>query len=258
MAQQNAPPRTYIVTGAAGGIGGATAARLLSAGANVLGLDISERRLGLLAERLQNLPGRLATLRCDLGDEAVARAAVAHCLGRFGALHGIANVAGGMVKMQGNSMDRPIGEMGLDYFRQTFALNVDTAFVLCKAAEPHLRAQGYGKIVNVASLAAFANRPEQGDVAYSAAKAAVIAMTQSLSLLLGRTGIRVNCIAPGLVLSDHASTTLGDGFAQRHIAITALGRLATMADEAEAIAFFLEPASDGISGEVIRVAAGAR
>jgi NAD(P)-dependent dehydrogenase (short-subunit alcohol dehydrogenase family) len=148
--------------------------------------------------------------------------------------------------------------MSLDYFRRTFALNVDTGFVLCKAAEPHMRAQGYGKIVNVASLAAFANRPEQGDLAYSSAKAAVIALTQSMSLLLGPAGIRVNCIAPGLVLSDHAKDTLGDGFAQRHIAITALGRLATVADEAEALAFFLEPASDAVTGEVMRVAAGAR
>lgn len=250
--------RTYIVTGAAGGIGGATVVRLLSEGHNVLGIDISDRRLKLISEQAAGLPGKFETLRCDLGDESIARAAVAHCLECFGDLHGVANVAGGMAKLATESMDQPIDRIDLDYFRRTFTLNVDTAFVLTKAAEPHMRRQGYGKIVNVASLAAFANRNELGDIPYCAAKAAVIGMTQAMSLILGSAGIRVNCVAPGLVLNEATINNLDEGFKARHLAVTPLGRLATPADEAEVIAFFLEPASDAVTGEVIRVAAGVR
>ena len=95
-------------------------------------------------------------------------------------------------------------------------------------------------------------------MAYNPAKKAVIGLSETLSVLLGRDGIRANTIAPGLVLSDRASGALGDGFKSRHLAQTALGRLATKDELAEGIAFFLEPQSDGVTGETMRVAAGFR
>ncbi|MFA7554237.1 MAG: SDR family oxidoreductase [Spongiibacteraceae bacterium] len=248
--------RTYIVTGAAGGIGGATVERLLSKGANVMGTDISTRRLQALEERCATLPGKLATIRADITGEEAAKGVVALCLDTFGDLHGIANVAGGMVNIHGASMDVPLSLIDLDYFHKTFALNVDTALLMAKHAEPHFEKQGYGKIVNTASMAAFANRHELGDIAYNPAKAAVVALTRTLSLLLGRKGIRVNCIAPGLVKSEKVKETFGQDFEDRHIAGTSLGHLATVQDEAEGFAFFLEPQSDAISGEVLRVSAG--
>lgn len=250
--------RTYIVTGAAGGIGGATARRLLSVGSNVLGVDISQRRLEALQERCKDLPGRLEVRRADLSTEDAAQGVIEYAISVFGDLHGIANVAGGMVDIEADSMDRPLAQIGLEYFRRTFALNVDTAFLMSKHAEPHFESKGYGKIVNVASLAAFANRHELGDTAYNPAKAAVVGLTQTLSLLLGKKGIRVNAIAPGLVMSDKVQETFGKGYVDRHVAATALGHLATVNDEAEAIAFLLEPQSDAVSGEVLRVAAGVR
>tara|TARA_R110000772_G_C13309102_1_gene439709 strand:+ start:7316 stop:8083 length:768 start_codon:yes stop_codon:yes gene_type:complete len=250
--------RTYIVTGAAGGIGGATAERLLKTGANVVGTDISQRRLDALAERSSHLPGKLATIRADITGEAAAKGVVEMALDTYGDLHGVANVCGGMVNIHGASMDIPLSVCDLDYFHQTFALNVDTALLMSKHAEPHFEKKGYGKIVNTASMAAFANHHELGDLAYNPAKAAVVALTQTLSLLLGPKGIRVNCIAPGLVKSDKVKQTFGKDFEDRHIAITALGHLATPADLAEGFAFFLEPQSDAISGEVLRVSAGFR
>ncbi len=250
--------RTYIVTGAAGGIGGATVRRLLKTGANVLCVDISARRLTAFAESCTDLPGRIATHRADISDDEAARAAIDECLATFGDLHGIANVAGGMVDIVAESMDRPLSQISLSYFHRTFAVNVDTAFLMAKHSEAHFAAQGYGKICNVASLAAFANRNDLGDAAYNPAKAAVVALTQTLSLLLGRKGIRVNAVAPGLVFSDKVSETFGGAYVERHLAATALGKFATVQDEAEAIAFLLEPQSDAITGEVLRVAAGTR
>ena len=250
--------RIYIVTGAAGGIGGATVKRLLRTNADVLGVDISQRRLDAFAQECAGLPGRLATFRADLSKEEEAAGAIDSCLATFGGLHGIANVAGGMVAIEAASMDRPLAQIELGYFRRTFQINVDSAFLMCKHAEPHFVKQGYGKICNVASLAAFANRPDLGDTAYNPAKAAVVALTQTLSILLGRSGIRVNAIAPGLVFSPKVTETFGGSYVERHLGYTALGKFATVDDQAEAIAFFLEPQSDGITGEVLRVSAGTR
>lgn len=250
--------RTYIVTGAAGGIGGATAERLLGTGANVLGVDISQRRLDTFAESCAGLPGKLATYRADLSIEDEVKGVFANCLDTFGDLTGIANVAGGMIGLEAASMDRPLADIGLDYFRRTFQVNVDSAFLMCKHAEPHFVKKGYGKICNVASLAAFANRPDLGDTAYNTAKAAVVALTQTLSILLGRSGIRVNAVAPGLVFSPAVTQTFGGAYVDRHLGYTALGKFATVEDEAESIAFLLEPQSDAITGEVLRVAAGTR
>jgi NAD(P)-dependent dehydrogenase (short-subunit alcohol dehydrogenase family) len=250
--------RTYIVTGAAGGIGGATAKRLLSVGSNVLGVDISQRRLDGFAETCADLPGKLATYRADISTDEEAKAAVDCALETFGDLHGLANVAGGMIDIVAESMDRPLAQIDLTYFRRTFQVNVDTAFLMAKHSEPHFVKKGYGKIVNIASLAAFANRHDLGDTAYNPAKAAVVALTQTLSLLLGKSGIRVNAVAPGLVFSDKVTETFGGAYVERHLAATALGKFATVTDEAEMIAFLLEPLSDAITGEVIRVSAGTR
>ncbi len=250
--------RSYIVTGGGGGIGGATVLRLLRTGANVLAIDISSKRMNAIKEEAANLPGRMEMMKADITQEVPAEKAIEYALELFGDLHGIANVAGGMPDYVGTDMDRPLETISLDYFHRMFALNVDSAFLMSKAATPHFKKKQYGKIVNVASLAAFANRPELGNVAYNPAKKAVIGLAETLSMLLGKDGIRVNTIAPGLVMSDKAKGTLGDAYTQRHLAQVPLGRLATTSDLAEGIAFFLEPASDGISGETLRVAAGVR
>ncbi|NPT39200.1 SDR family NAD(P)-dependent oxidoreductase [Paraburkholderia xenovorans] len=254
----NQVSRSYIVTGGGGGIGGATVLRLLRTGANVLAIDISSRRLNAVKEEAAGLPGRMEVLKADITAEQPVEHAVQLALELFGDLHGVANVAGGMPDYTGTDMDRPLESISLDYFHRMFALNVDSAFLMSKAATPHFRKKQYGKIVNVASLAAFANRPELGNAAYNPAKKAVIGLAETLSLLLGPDGIRVNTIAPGLVMSDKAKGALGDEYTQRHLKQVPLGRLATTSDLAEGIAFFLEPASDGITGETLRVAAGVR
>jgi NAD(P)-dependent dehydrogenase (short-subunit alcohol dehydrogenase family) len=250
--------RIYIVTGAGGGIGGAAAARLLRVGSNVVGVDLSSRRLAETEEATKDLSGTLLTIKVDVTTEEGVQHAIDYALTEFGAVHGIANVAGGMVNIDRDVYDVPLDSMSLDTFVQMYALNVNSAFLMCRALEKHFIAQGYGKVVNVASLAAFANRHELGNVAYNSAKAAVVALTQSISVQSGRQGIRANCIAPGLVLSDRVRQWIDQGYLQRHLDQTALGDLATPNDLAEGIAFFLEPQSDGITGETLRVAAGLR
>ena len=250
--------RTYIVTGAGGGIGGAVVERLLRTGANVVGADLSGKRLAGTSEATQGLPGKLELVKVDLTSEAGVAHAVETALETFGSVQGVANVAGGMVNIDRDVYDVPLASIPLEAFVRMYALNVNSAFLMCRALEAHFLEQQYGKIVNVASLAAFANRPELGNVAYNSAKAAVVGLTQSISVQLGRQGVRANCIAPGLVLSDRVREWIDDGYLQRHLDYTAMGDLATPDDLAENVAFFLEPQSDAVTGETLRVAAGVR
>lgn len=250
--------RTYIVTGAGGGIGRAAVARLLRVGSNVVGVDLSSQRLAGTAEVTSDLPGALRSIKIDVTTEEGTQTAVDFAMAEFGSVQGVANVAGGMVNIDRDVYDVPLESFSLDAWNQMYALNVNSAFLMCRALEKHFIAQGYGKVVNVASLAAFANRLELGNVAYNSAKAAVVAFTQTLSMQAGRQGIRANCVAPGLVLSDRVQQWIDDGYRDRHIAQNALGDLATPEDLAEGIAFFLEPQSDAVTGETLRVAAGLR
>lgn len=266
MSEFNPPPRpsiplserVYIVTGAGGGIGGAAVERLLRVGSSVVGVDLSSRRLAETVEKIDGLPGSLRTIKVDVTTEDGTSAAIDLALAEFGAVHGVANVAGGMVNIDREVYDVPLESFSLADWRRMYALNVDSAFLMCRGLEKHFVTQRYGKVVNVASLAAFANRLELGNAAYNSAKAAVVAFTQSLSMQGGRQGIRANCIAPGLVLSDRVRQWIDEGYLNRHLDHTALGDLATPSDLAEGIAFFLEPASDAITGETMRVAAGVR
>lgn len=250
--------RVYIVTGAGGGIGGAAALRLLKAGSKVLAVDLSSRRLAETVDKAADLPGTLRTCKVDVTTEAGTTEATDTALREFGAVHGIANVAGGMVNIDREVYDVPLESFSLESWNAMYALNVTSAFLMCRALEKHFTAQLYGKVVNVASLAAFANRMELGNAAYNSAKAAVVAFTQSLSMQGGRNGIRANCIAPGLVLSDRVRKWIDQSYLNRHLEYTALGDLATPDDLGEGIAFFLEPQSDAITGETLRVSAGVR
>jgi len=150
----------------------------------------------------------------------------------------------------------PLGGITLEDFHQTFRLNVDTAFVMTKTAVSVFRKAGYGKVVNVASLAAFGNHWDMGNAAYDAAKAAVIGLTRTLSRSLGRDGIRLNVVAPGMVFTERVAASFGEEFVARQRARTPLDRLTSPGDVAELIAFLLDSKSDQITGEVIRVSGG--
>ncbi|GAC1547495.1 MAG: SDR family oxidoreductase [Candidatus Velthaea sp.] len=251
-----ANPRAYLVTAAAGGIGSELVCTLLAAGHGVLAADISLRRLAALQERTAQHPGRLLQLKTDVSSENNAAAAVELATNEFGKLDGLANIAGGIAGIGEGLIDRPLEAITLEDFHQTFRLNVDTAFVMTKAAVPAFRKARYGKVVNVASLAAFGNHWDMGNAAYDAAKAAVIGLTRTLSRSLGRDGVRVNVVAPGMVFTERVAASFGEEFVARQRARTPLDNLTSPGDAAALIAFLLSSESDQITGEVIRVSGG--
>ena len=165
------PDVTALVTGGASGIGAATAARLRAAGVRVVTADLA--------------PG--ADEKLDVTDPTAVDA-LRDALGPVGILVNSAGVVG---------PSRPLVDVGLDEWRATFRVNVDGTFLLCRAFAPGMVAAGWGRIVNLASIAAKDGNPTQS--AYSASKAAVVALTKSLGKELATTGVLVNAVAPAAV-----------------------------------------------------------
>jgi 7-alpha-hydroxysteroid dehydrogenase len=250
--------RAYVVTAAAGGIGSELVGILLADGARVLACDISSRRLTALSERFAQHREQLITLKADTADEAGVESVRRLAQDKLGDMHGLANVAGGIVGIGEDLIDRPLEKITLDEFQQTYRLNLQSAFLMIRALTPHFRARRYGKVVNVASLAAFGNFDHMGNAAYDAAKAAVIGLTHTLCRSLGPDGVRVNVVAPGSVFTERVQAAFSAEFNERQRQRIPLKIHTGPRDVANALAFFLSPLSDQISGELIRVSGGLR
>jgi 2-dehydro-3-deoxy-L-rhamnonate dehydrogenase (NAD+) len=172
--------RTVLVTGGAGDIGGAVVARLQAGGARVATLDLQPS----VAEGVLSLTG-------DVRESADVDRAVADAESRLGPLSILVCAAG----VTGDSLATV--DVGDDEWRKVMAINCDGVFWANRAAARVMVPRGYGRIVNVASIAGKEGNPMAG--AYSASKAAVIAMTKSIGKDLAETGVLVNCVTPAVI-----------------------------------------------------------
>ena len=250
--------RNYVVTAAAGGIGGELVMLLLADGANVLACDISGKRLAALQERAKVGTDRLSALKVDVGDENGANLTCNAGIEQFGTVHGLANIAGGIAGIGEDLIDRPIERITFAEYEQTLRLNLHTAFLMTRGMVPHFRGKHYGKVVNVASMAAFGNFDHMGNAGYDAAKAAVVGLTHTLSRSLGPDGIRVNVVAPGSVYTEKVKQAFSPEFIELQRRRIPIREHVGPLDVAKALAFFLSPDSDAVSGEVVRVSGGLR
>jgi 2-dehydro-3-deoxy-L-rhamnonate dehydrogenase (NAD+) len=185
--------RSAVVTGAAQGIGRAIAARLLTAGAAVCLWDRVPEALTSTAHDLRAL-GTVEAVTVDVTDPAAASAAVLATRERFGGIDILVNNAG----IAGPN--HPLWEYPLEAWRQVVEVNLLGTFYCCRAVVPVMLQGGYGRIINIASIAGKEGNPQAS--AYSAAKAGVIGLTKSLSKELARHGILVNCLTPAAVETD--------------------------------------------------------
>lgn len=177
-----------LVTGAATGIGEAVAKRLDMAGATVIIADID----GAAAQAAAARVGRAAQWLCvDVTDPAAIKRSVEAILKENGDLQILVNNAGVAGKAA------PIWEQTDDDWRKVMAVNIDGPFFLCRAVIPHMRSRGYGRIVNIASVAGKEGNPNM--VAYSASKAALIGLTKSIAKEVAAEGICVNAVSPAVV-----------------------------------------------------------
>jgi 2-dehydro-3-deoxy-L-rhamnonate dehydrogenase (NAD+) len=180
-----------IVTGAATGIGAAIASRLTRAGATLVILDLNLKGAKLVAEALGN--GAFA-LESDVSDAGSVRAAVDAVLARTGRIDVLVNNAG----VAGPAA--PTWEQTDENWQRNIAVNLTGVFNCCRAVVPHMRSRGYGRIVNIASIAGKEGNPNMSP--YSATKGAVIAFTKSLGKELATDGICVNAVAPAVVQTE--------------------------------------------------------
>ena len=179
--------KVALVTGAGSGIGRALALRLASEGASVFCVDLQRAAVEETAAQLRAAGGVAHAHGCDVADEAAVRACIAACLGTFGRIDHLSNMAGIL------RFDH-FHEITLADFRRVVDVNLVGTFLMCREAIPHLLASG-GNIVNAASTSALAGLPWGG--AYSASKGAVLAMTRTIAIEYGRAGLRANCVCPG-------------------------------------------------------------
>ena len=181
--------QTVIVTGAGSGIGRATASRVAREGGRVIAVDVSQERLDEFVAA--HAGADVVALTADISDdEGVAR--IVEAAGER--IDGLANIAGIMDDMT------PVGEVSDAVWERVFRVNVTGTMKLMRAVIPAMLAQGSGSIVNTSSEAAL--RGSAAGVAYTASKHAVVGITKSSAFMYGPSGIRVNAVAPGAVITN--------------------------------------------------------
>lgn len=193
MNQIDLQNRTAIITGGARGIGRAIAERLLASGASVSLWDVDAAALAQVATEIGTRE-TLHTATVDLADLASVQAATADTLTAFGKIDILVNNAG---ITGGNAKT---WELDPADWQRVMAINLNGPFYCCHSIVPHLLKNGYGRIVNIASIAGKEGNPNASH--YSASKAAVIALTKSLGKELATSNITVNAIAPAVIATD--------------------------------------------------------
>lgn len=233
--------RVAIVTGAASGIGRASAAAMAEAGARVLAVDLPGR--GLLA------PAGGALLEQDVVGREAPEAIVAAALARFGRLDILMNNAG----VARNALAEATSDADWDL---TLAVNLTAPFRLARAAIPHLKASRAGRIINVASV--MAEGTDYGLAAYCASKAGVAGLTRTLALELGKSGITANFLLPGAIRTGmttplwEARPEVAEVWAKK----AALKRLGQPEDLARVAVFLASDAAAFVTGQGLTVDGG--
>lgn len=239
-----------VVTGAAGGIGLASARKLSDLGARVALLDLESERLVQLAA---GLGAACLPVPCDIRDEASVRAAIGQVAARLGPVSVLHNNAG--ICLNRGTGDGPAHTLELASWDRTIAVNLTGCFLVAKHVLPAMLAAGRGSIINTASVggAFFGTQ----NFAYSASKAGVVGMTRALAAQYGGRGVRANAICPGSIRTAMSELASAQGPVRDEMlrGIPA-GRIGEPAEIAELVAFLASDASSYLNGAVITADGG--
>lgn len=231
-----------LVTGSSRGIGRAIALRLAAEGYGVCVNCVERTDLaGELAARIKRDGGRAVACRADVSDPgqvAEMLALVKSELGKVSLLVNNAGIAGQML----------FQDITQEQWRRYMGVNLDGAFNCCQAVLPDMLHEKSGCIVNISSI--WGLRGASCEVAYSCTKAALVGLTRSLAMELAPSGIRVNCVCPGVIDTDMLSA-LPDGALDELARQTPMGRLGTPEDISGAVAYFASDAAAFVTGQVL-------
>lgn len=187
-------PTSILVTGAASGIGEATARLLAARGAAIVAMDLSTDRIERLVQVISSAGGRAVPVVGSVTDPVAAEQATRLAVSTYGQLDGLIHCAG----VGGGNAE--VLDMTVDQWTDTMAVNATGTFVMNQAAARVMVPRGYGRIVNMASIAGLEGNPRASH--YSSSKAAVIAFTKAFGKELATTGVLVNAVAPALIETD--------------------------------------------------------
>ncbi|MGW4634419.1 3-oxoacyl-ACP reductase FabG [Nocardia sp. NPDC004415] len=246
--------RTAFVTGAARGIGAATAARLAADGCAVAVVDLDADAAVLTAGKINAAGGTAIGVGCDVADETSVADAVARTVADLGTLDVLVNNAGVL-------RDNLLFKMSVEDWDTVMAVHLRGAFLCSKAAQQHMVEHGGGAIVNTSSVSALGNR---GQANYAAAKAGIQGLTRTLAMELGPFGIRVNAVAPGFIATEMTAATAArigvsaEELQAKTAAITPLRRVGTPEDIANVVAFLASDDAGFVTGQTVYVDGGRR
>jgi NAD(P)-dependent dehydrogenase (short-subunit alcohol dehydrogenase family) len=237
--------RCALVTGAASGIGRATAHRLAGEGAHVVAVDVNAELLSELSTEAEERTGSITTLVGDVGSEDGVRTMVAEAVDRLGRLDVVVNVAG--VLTFGHTH-----EITMDDWNRLIAINLTGTFLVCRESIPHLLSTR-GNIVNLASTAAHKGQPWA--TAYVASKGGVLALTRALAVEYAAQGLRANSISPGAIDTPITQAFhLPEGADIKLLGrVTPLGPFGTPEGIAAAIAFVASDEASHMNGADILI-----
>ena len=238
---------TAFITGAGRGIGRAVARRLAAEGYAVgINYARSQEEAEALAEEIRSQGGKALAVQGDVADRTAITAAIRQAEEAFGPITCLVNNAGTARQCLFQDTDPA-------FWRQIFAVNVDGAYHTIQAVLPGMIHRKAGAIVNISSI--WGQRGASCEVAYSATKAAIIGLTRSLAAELAPSGIRVNCVAPGVIHTDMVEV-LGEETLRSLAEETPMGRLGKPEDVAAAVAFFCREEASFITGQVLTADGG--
>jgi 3-oxoacyl-[acyl-carrier protein] reductase len=247
IVSQRLAGKVAVVTGGGQGLGEAIALRLAHEGAAVMVNDLNPETVARTAEQVRATGGRAARFAGNVTDETVVQELMAHAVAELGSIDILVNNAG-------ITRDKLLKDLTLADWDAVLNLNLRATFLCAKFGTPHMVGRKWGRVINMSSRAHLGNK---GQTNYSASKAGVIGFSRSLALELGKFGITVNCIAPGVIATPGVTSLPHYQTLVERVAPTLpIPRLGRPEDVAGVAAFLASDDAEYITGEVIHVSGG--